>query len=584
MKTFKKSIAMLLTVLMLVSVMAVAGISVSAEEGGDSDIPSENIIYFVNSDKWENVYAYCYSSVGGEEVAWPGLPATLVDADNGIYSYDPGNFDRIIFNNNNNGSQTGNLESAGNYGKYYEPLTAMFYDTVEEAIEATKTYVPAKYYAIGEEALFGNNWLLKDKSSAMTSLDKDTFILVIENVKAGTYEYKVNNGTWNEAYPEGTENAKVTVAEDGSTVTIVLDPSRGYPIAGVNETPAYPEVVPTESATDSPVKEETVAPTNPVVTDGKAQINVYSNIAAATTATYDLSRDKSFTVQFNLKAAEKILNGQGYLEYDGKVLKLESFTMPNISNSVINTELADKVKFNYTDCINKYDFTSSKVYAEAKFTFIASSNTTLKFIVEELNANGSNGDIAYVTDSERVGVFDAGSKLSTPTASTTTVSAPKLAATSAKKNAGQTYTIKVKNKPSGATLAFTSSKKKVATVTSKGKVTALTKGKSTISVKVMKGKTVQKTLKFKMTVKNNPKLSKKTLTIKKAGKSATVKIIGKASSVKNKYSVKNKKIVKVTTKNKDAKKIKIKGIKKGKTTVTIKVNGKALKLKVAVKK
>ncbi len=579
MKTFKKSIAMLLTVLMLVSVMAVAGIGASAEEGADPAAPSENVIYFVNSDKWKDVSAYCYSTVGGEEVGWPGLPATVVDADNGIYSYAPGIFDRIIFNNNNQGLQTGNLETAGNFGKYYEPLTAKFYDTAEEAIEATKTFVPAKYYAIGSEGLFGNNWLLKDKNSAMTSLDKDTFILKIENVKKGTYEYKVNNGTWSETYPDGPENPTVTVAEDGSTVTIILDPSRGYPLAGVNETPVYPEIVETEPVTEPATEEETVAPTNPVVTAGKAQINVSSNITSAVKATYDLSRDKSFTLQFNLKAAEKILNGQGYLEYDRKVLKLESFTMPNVSNAVINTTLADKVVFNYTDCSNKYDFTSAKVYAQAKFRFIASSNTTVKFTVEELNGTGAKGDVAYVTDGKKVGTFSASSKFSTPTAP-----APKLAASSAKKNAGQTYTIKVLNKPSGTKLAFTSSKKKVATVNSKGKVTALTKGKSTISVKIMKGKTVQKTLKFTMTVKTNPKLSKKTLTIKKAGKSATVKITGKASSVKNKYSVKNKKIAKVTTKSKDAKKIKIKGLKKGKTTVTIKVNGKALKLKVVVKK
>lgn len=579
MKMFKKSIAMLLTVLMLVSVMAVAGISASAEEGTDEPTtPSETIVYFVNSDNWKAVNAYCFSIAGGEEVAWPGLPATLVDADKGVYSYDPGEFDRIIFNNNNGGSQTANLDPTGNYGKYFEPQTAKFYDSVDEAIEATKSYVPAKYYAIGSEGLFGAQWLLKDKNSAMTSLDKDTFILTIENVKAGTYEYKVNNGTWDEVYPDGIENPTVTVAEDGSTVTIILDPSRGYPIVGVNETPVYPEIVPTEPETEPATEEETVPATTPVVTAGKAQINVTSNVCASSKATYDLSRDKSFTVKFNLKAANKILNGQGYLEYDSSVLKLDSFTMPNIANAVINTELADMVKFNYTDCQNNYDFTSSKVYAEAKFTFIASSNTNVKFTVEELDATGSSGDIACVTGGNKVGKFECSAKLSTPTAP-----APKLAASSAKKNAGQTYTIKVNNKPSGTTLAFSSNKKKVATVTSKGKVTALTKGTATISVKIMKGKTVQKTLKFTMTVKNNPKLSKNTLTIKKAGKSATVKISGKASSVKNKYSVKNKKIAKVTTKSKSAKKVTIKGLKKGKTTVTITVNGKALKLTVKVK-
>ena len=80
-------------------------------------------------------------------------------------------------------------------------------------------------------------------------------------------------------------------------------------------------------------------------------------------------------------------------------------------------------------------------------------------------------------------------------------------------------------------------------------------------------------------VTTNPKLSKKSITVKK-GKKVTVKIKGKSALVKNVY--KNTKIAKVVSK-KTAKKIKIKGLKKGKTTLKIKVNGVTLKLKVKVK-
>jgi hypothetical protein len=416
----------------------------------------------------------------------------------------------------------------------------------------------------------------------MTSVDKDTFKLTLENVKAGTYEYKVNNGTWDESYPDGTENATVTVAEDGATVTILFNPAKGYPIAGVNGTPTYPEVVETQP-TEATEATEPTAPveTTPVVSEGQTKINVTSNVADASSKTYDLKSDNTAILQFSLKAAEKLVNGQGYLEYDSKVLKLESFEMPNIADAVINTALADTVKFNYTNVVNTYDFTSAKVYAKATFTIIGSGDTTVNFVVEELNGLNGTKDVAYVTDSAKVGTFDLSTKLTAPSAETT--KAPSLSAKSAKKNAGQTYKIKVNNKPSGAKVTYSTNKKKVATVSSKGVVSALTKGTATITVKVKQGSTVVKTLKFKMTVKNNPKLSKSSVTIKKVGKTVSVKITGKSASCKNSYKVAKKTIAKVTTKSKNAKTVKIKGLKKGKTTVTIKVNGKALKVKVTVK-
>ncbi len=83
----------------------------------------------------------------------------------------------------------------------------------------------------------------------------------------------------------------------------------------------------------------------------------------------------------------------------------------------------------------------------------------------------------------------------------------------------------------------------------------------------------------KVNVKTSPKLSKKSITVKK-NKTKTVKITGKASTVKNVYT--NTMKAKIISKN-TASEIKIKGLKKGKTTLKIKVNGAALKLKVKVK-
>ena len=121
---------------------------------------------------------------------------------------------------------------------------------------------------------------------------------------------------------------------------------------------------------------------------------------------------------------------------------------------------------------------------------------------------------------------------------------------------------------------WTSSNSKIATV-KRGKITALKKGAATITATLTTGKK----LICKVTVSTSPKLSKKTVSVKK-GNTVTVRITGKAAAVDNVYY--NTKYAKVISKNNTAS-VKVKGLKKGTTTLKIKVNGVALKLKVKVK-
>ncbi|MBR2279664.1 MAG: starch-binding protein [Ruminococcus sp.] len=147
---------------------------------------------------------------------------------------------------------------------------------------------------------------------------------------------------------------------------------------------------------------------------------------------------------------------------------------------------------------------------------------------------------------------------------------PKTITTNFMMDAGEDIDVSV----SGST-KFTSSKSKVAKVSSKGKVVALTKGTTVVTVT-----TKYYIYKYNITVASNPKLSKKSVTVKK-GKTAKVRVSGKASGVNLKF--KNTKIAKITSK-KTSSKLKIKGLKKGSTTLYVTVNGKKLKLKVKVTK
>ena len=148
----------------------------------------------------------------------------------------------------------------------------------------------------------------------------------------------------------------------------------------------------------------------------------------------------------------------------------------------------------------------------------------------------------------------------------------KLKKSSVSLKAGQTSTIIVQNKGNNK-VTYKSLNSKVATVKN-GKVTALKKGKANITVTIGKTK-----LTYKVSVTTSPKLSKKSVSVKK-GKTVTVKITGKASGVNNKYT--NTKFAKIKSK-KSATSLKIQGLKKGKTTLKVKVNGVILKLKVTVK-
>lgn len=149
--------------------------------------------------------------------------------------------------------------------------------------------------------------------------------------------------------------------------------------------------------------------------------------------------------------------------------------------------------------------------------------------------------------------------------------AASLSLSSVSLSAGGSCSLSVRN---GSVRSWSSSNAGVASV-SNGRVTALKKGAAVISATLADGGKLSCTVK----VTSSPKLSKKSVTVKK-GKTVTVRISGKAAGTSNSYSKTRK--AKVVSK-KTASKIKVKGLKRGRTTLKIKVNGVTLKLKVRVR-
>ena len=152
----------------------------------------------------------------------------------------------------------------------------------------------------------------------------------------------------------------------------------------------------------------------------------------------------------------------------------------------------------------------------------------------------------------------------------------KLSATNVSLKSGATKTIKVLN---GKVKSYKVTNNKVAKVNSKGVITALNKGKTTVIVTLKNGNK----LNCKVNVTTAPKLSKSTVNLK-VGQSAKIKIYGKAKGIEFGISGRNKNIKVWLYKMKDATGFEVEGLKKGKATLKVKVNNvKTLTLKVNVK-
>lgn len=103
---------------------------------------------------------------------------------------------------------------------------------------------------VGESGLCGSNWVPNDANNAMTfNAENNTYEKVFTGIAAGTYQFKVLNGTaWDEpdynleGQANGGANATVTVDADNSTVIVSTDGTKAYvevkadePVAAANE-------------------------------------------------------------------------------------------------------------------------------------------------------------------------------------------------------------------------------------------------------------------------------------------------------------------------------------------------------------
>lgn len=239
-------------------------------------------------------------------------------------------------------------------------------------------------------------------------------------------------------------------------------------------------------------------------------------------------------------------------------------------NQVFDVKLKDgtpiDLKKTYTILTNQYLATGGNEYSVFVTDVISSTKTSdvdTELIIKAVRELGKKGNLApdtqarFVKDTKPAEVPSASKKKTT--------------------YKGLKFNMAVKGLKKDAKVTYTSSNKAVASVTSKGRVTAKAKGTTTITAKVTQdGQTFK--LKMKVTVKNPVvkfTASKKTL---KAGSAYTFKAKGYGVSGTVKWSSSNKTVASVTAKGKVTAK------KAGTTTIKASIGKKSVSMKVTVKK
>ena len=269
----KRRLSLLLAILMLISVMCVAPVTASAAD--------TYTVYCINSAKWDTVCAYAW---GSSAMTWPGEAMTKTgETVNGydVYSYSTStSYANVIFNNNNNGSQTKDL--TWTEGQYFDVKAGKWYASLEDVpvvdTKATDVYLVGEFN--GWSTVADEFKLVKEGSSIATftkTLEADT-----------TYKFKiVRNGAWTSNKTPITASASGLVfsssVSDNATLTTTYagdyvftwDTSKSqlsveYPAAPVETTTeAIVETDPVETTTEAPVETDPVETTTeaPVETD-----------------------------------------------------------------------------------------------------------------------------------------------------------------------------------------------------------------------------------------------------------------------------------------------------------------------------
>lgn len=382
----KKIISLLLTLMLAVSMVAVAAVSVSAEVDEQGRYtPSEgldtNRYYFYMPSDWYNDCAFdagIYWWLGSDApAAWPGYGAQNGDADQVYYCDVPVDSTTVIWNNGYDGGED---DTDPNYAKAIQSvdITCQFYSDGDTDVYDSDWFAEMEASYNGDKAALGafaDNFFYDEEYDLGFSFNQDNMIYVInpnmisENplngkiTSGGEWYFYYGNGEY------GTYPTKEEAAEKGTLYNTDYQPTKDMPDTQpeTEATAASSEAPATTVATSSTEVTETATSSTPYLT-----VNATSNYFPKATAEYNETTNE-VTVTYWMKSSKDVLDTQWSLTYDPDVLSVSSknnanTVCPTIGKSgVLNLSMIGEVRYNATN-LYLFDFTTNEMaYASVIF-------------------------------------------------------------------------------------------------------------------------------------------------------------------------------------------------------------------------
>lgn len=244
--------------------------------------------------------------------------------------------------------------------------------------------------------------------------------------------------------------------------------------------------------------------------DGKLKVTFKSSVFDTKTATYNLSKDKTFTAAFNVKSANKLINAQGFFTYDSDYISVSSCKVEKLGSAQVNTNPKNKIYFNATDISKTADFSKGADLLVATFNIVKAGETEISLDMEVLCADKDGKDVDIISE---------GKVLDTSAALKGTLSAPYSPSKAKKANP---MTVKVSKK----TIKAKALKKKAQTF----KAITVKNAKGKVSYAKVKNKTTKKYLKKISVNSKTGKIKFKKGAYKKGTVKVAVKITAKGNS------------------------------------------------------
>lgn len=253
------------------------------------DIENGKVVYCINSANWESVYVHSWID-GGATTTWPGYPMTKTgETVNGFDVYKAtveADYTGVIFNNNDNGSQTVDLQIKEN--QYFDIKSNAWYETLSDVPQTDA--LATDRYLVGEF----NGWSTTANEFKLNAEGDLTAYLTLSLEANKTYQFKVvREGTWTScATPiTGTvdelqfsksvsANAKITTKAAGNYVF-------SFGIASSRLGVKYPEEI---EPTEKPTTQEPTQPPQPDIIYGDVDLSGKVDVLDATCIQRDLAK------------------------------------------------------------------------------------------------------------------------------------------------------------------------------------------------------------------------------------------------------------------------------------------------------